>query len=515
MRSKLALALCFCLLPAVVAAQDPRLAAVNAEVLAIGKALFEKQFAAGEPIAPGGDGLGPLFNHVSCIACHQQGGIGGGGPVDVNATMLSVDMVKFETAPERKDFRRLLSAVHPGFVTTDGETVTSVILHRFGTDGKYNAIREKLVGTTIPLRPDAEDLQALQDQLARQPAQFLASARPLTMAITQRNTTACFGDGLIDQIPDATIRAIEAAQKKHPEISGRVAPVENTKVGRFGWRGQIASLHEFVLGACANELGLQVPTKTQPMDPLRPDYKAPALDLTAPQCVSLTAFVASLPAPRSVKPQDEQKLKVVERGYQVFHTIGCAVCHVENVAPAEGIYSDLLLHDLGPALADPVEAQATYVVVEQSQIPIDGAHSQNGEIVQDSLEVTSTQVRHYYGGSSRMTMASGQGVLYRTKTGYMTVVPNRKDQNYGIRTKYDRIPTNTTQEWRTAPLWGVADSAPYMHDGRAATVLEAIALHGGEADGTTQRFLALSTGDRLALLEFMNCLKAPAAEAKP
>ena len=43
--------------------------------------------------------------------------------------------------------------------------------------------------------------------------------------------------------------------------------------------------------------------------------------------------------------------------------------------------------------------------------------------------------------------------------------------------------TNYAQEWRTPPLWGVRDSAPYMHDGRAETLLEAISMHDGEAAG--------------------------------
>ena len=38
-------------------------------------------------------------------------------------------------------------------------------------------------------------------------------------------------------------------------------------------------------------------------------------------------------------------------------------------------------------------------------------------------------------------------------------------------------------EWRTPPLWGVADSAPYMHDGRAPTLADAVKLHGGQARG--------------------------------
>ena len=83
-------------------------------VVADGKALFERQFVAGEPINAGGDGLGPVFNHVSCVACHHQGGVGGSGPVDVNASMLSVDLVKLETTPERNEFRRA-SGGHPSW----------------------------------------------------------------------------------------------------------------------------------------------------------------------------------------------------------------------------------------------------------------------------------------------------------------------------------------------------------------------------------------------------------------
>ncbi len=70
-------------------------------------------------------------------------------------------------------------------------------------------------------------------------------------------------------------------------------------------------------------------------------------------------------------------------------------------------------------------------------------------------------------------------------------------------------PTNFMQEWRTAPLWGVKDSAPYMHDGRAATLLEAVSVHEGEATGTRDRFLNLAHSDRSAIIKFMETLVAP------
>jgi CxxC motif-containing protein (DUF1111 family) len=64
-------------------------------------------------------------------------------------------------------------------------------------------------------------------------------------------------------------------------------------------------------------------------------------------------------------------------------------------------------------------------------------------------------------------------------------------------------------EWRTPPLWGVADSAPYLHDGRAETLEKAIALHGGEASAVTKRFEELPTGDQDDLIAFLKTLRAP------
>ena len=69
--------------------------------------------------------------------------------------------------------------------------------------------------------------------------------------------------------------------------------------------------------------------------------------------------------------------------------------------------------------------------------------------------------------------------------------------------------TNVNQEWRTPPLWGVRDSAPYLHDGRAETLLQAIVMHEGEAAKTRDRFLMLSIPDRRALIEFLNTMVAP------
>ena len=58
-------------------------------------------------------------------------------------------------------------------------------------------------------------------------------------------------------------------------------------------------------------------------------------------------------------------------------------------------------------------------------------------------------------------------------------------------------------EWKTPPLWGVADSAPYMHDGSAATLRDAILAHQRDAKSVTKKFMALGADDQAALLSFL------------
>ena len=70
-------------------------------------------------------------------------------------------------------------------------------------------------------------------------------------------------------------------------------------------------------------------------------------------------------------------------------------------------------------------------------------------------------------------------------------------------------------EWRTPPLWGVADSAPYLHDGRAETLDDAIRRHDGEAAKTASRYTKLAFSDRRALITFLSSLTVSAERKKP
>ena len=446
-----------------------------------GRQLFEFEFHTGQGAEPGSDGLGPMFNHDSCAACHKQGGVGGGGPVDVNAEMLSVVMPP-GTRPRSKkgqgsDHLAPLRAVHPAFVGESGELKPNLILHRFSSDHRFDVLREQLTGKKVPFMPSDAERQSLQRELARRPLADAKVSPGFKLLLTQRNTPALFGSGVIDAIADETLHELAITQQKGRNVTGRVPPIENRRAGRFGWRGQTEHLRDFVLGACANELGLEVPGVSQPIVPQQPDYKAPALDLTAQQCNQLIAFVASLPAPKVGWPEVEARRALVIEGQKLFKQVGCIQCHVEDLGPARSIYSDLLLHDMGPGLGDPVLAMPSPNQVSSVQpAPLPPGQSRGG----------------YSGGFSPGGLAS-----------------RRQTSGMELSRKLDPLPEDLSQEWRTPPLWGMADSAPYLHDGRAETVLEAIVWHGGEARKSAEAFYALPAPERMKVLEFLACLKAP------
>ena len=75
-----------------------------------------------------------------------------------------------------------------------------------------------------------------------------------------------------------------------------------------------------------------------------------------------------------------------------------------------------------------------------------------------------------------------------------------------------RAAPSTIQEWRTPPLWGLRDSGPYLHDGRAASIDQAIALHAGQGAPSARRYAELSPRRKRHLAAFLDSLAAPPAK---
>ncbi len=537
-----------------------------------GRHLFERNWTARNPTF-GSDGLGPLFNGQSCVACHHQSGIGGGGEAEFNAKTVGVERISITGGHVDDDVvARMIRTFHPGFV--QGKTVvnTLVISHHGGSP-MYNKARDAIL-SQLPAQFSSNGGPLDAEETRRSyatPILFSNKVGPYSIALQarlfHRNTTALFGAGVLDQISDREIIEIAKAQQKHPEISGRPSTLKGGRIGKFGWRANVASLIEFNDQACANEVGLETRRKRQGRDPMMPAYRNPAHDIEDPQIEALNAFVAALPAPVRAIPGDSEARMRAEYGERVFANIGCADCHVPDMGPAKGIYSDILLHDMGYELIDLNHAEP-YVL---RRTPV----SRETQLTDVSRSTTTTAMT-YYGASSVVTTSSSSssgspggstssrprfrspGYQFAAPTGpaqTIAIIPVNEESSTNsfeateedafdetitrgsqsmqvsgtrntttrtrvttIREDYVRVhyeKTNFNQEWRTPPLWGVRDSAPYMHDGRAETLLESIAMHDGEAAGTRDRFLRLSLADRHALIEFLETLVAPPNVPQP
>jgi CxxC motif-containing protein (DUF1111 family) len=395
-----------------------------------GRDLFLHEWTPGDKLAAQGDGLGPVFNASSCVACHAQGGAGGSGSLEHNVTV-------FTRAPQ------------------SGAGATRGVIHQFATDAASQETLQN-VSAQFPKksRPTLSDLQALLPKPAN-PSAGVQSVRANAVPeidVGQRNTPSLFGASIIDAIPDAAILANERNQRGNVRMvvfndeqlpAGRAARLSRKRVGKFGWKANIGSLSQFVRVACANELGLGNPLQAQPASLSQPNYRPRGLDLTDQQCDQMTAFIASLPRPQEVVPPSAAEAARAALGKKHFKQIGCVDCHTADIAEAQGIYSDLLLHEMGEGLGG------------------GGGGSYVGELP-DSAEPSESD-----GGST------------------------------------------SPSEWRTPPLWGVADSGPYLHDGRAATLAEAIKLHAGQASSSANRFTGLSDVQQEELIAFLNTLRAP------
>src|SRR5262245_21511347 len=72
----------------------PKSAEVDGAEAELGRQLFEHEWTTDDPLAGGGDGLGPVFNATSCVSCHNQSGPGGGGPIEFNVKTFTVRPTK-------------------------------------------------------------------------------------------------------------------------------------------------------------------------------------------------------------------------------------------------------------------------------------------------------------------------------------------------------------------------------------------------------------------------------------
>ncbi|MGH8686271.1 MAG: di-heme oxidoredictase family protein [Burkholderiales bacterium] len=306
-----------------------------------------------------GDGLGPTLNMSSCGGCHAQPAMGGSSP---------------KTNPQASFAGR--NSI-PSFITPSGPVrEVRFIRNADGTpDGGVHSL------FTITGLPGADGCTLAQSDFERELARHNAIFRI---------PTPVFGAGLIEQIPDATILANQASgapEKRQFGIRGRanfalsgrtISGQSNNNgndgtIARFGWKAQNKSLLLFSAEAYNVEMGItselfqterdETPScqfATVP-NSVTDTTKANALD--AISAIEKFAFFQRFLAPPTQSQDKPGGSQSINRGRSLFTSVGCTLCHTPMMQTGNSavetlrnrpvnLYSDLLVHDMGPGLAD-------------------------------------------------------------------------------------------------------------------------------------------------------------------
>jgi CxxC motif-containing protein (DUF1111 family) len=331
----------------------PGLGTDEAERFRRGRSLFRQSWV----IAPAADrevdGLGPLYNRLACISCHAKNGRGG--------------------APARPDERMQSMLVRLSLPGRNAE----------GGPRPHPAYGDQLNEEGIPGVPGEGrahlDWHGKQVRLAdgskvalRWPSLRFSELAygPLGPVLTSlRVSPHVAGLGLLDAVDGKTLEAL-AAEKKPDGVRGSVNRVIDKEtgqpaVGRFGLKANMPSLRQQIAGAMIGDMGITSPlfphencTPAQKACTAAPHGGAP--ELSGEQLAEIEFYLANLAPP----PRRRSDEPLVRQGEAAFAEMGCAVCHRPQMVSGEAAgnprlarqifspYTDLLLHDLGPELAD-------------------------------------------------------------------------------------------------------------------------------------------------------------------
>ena len=315
----------------------------------VGDAAFEATFvSAPAPIHPG---LGPLFNSVSCASCHIADGRG--RPQEENGQMISM-LIRVSVPGEDE---------HGGPLAAPG----------FGGQLQQRSI----VGT----RPEADvDIQYSFKKLSfpdgepyelRAPVYTLQNSYiplPAGMMWSPRVAPPVFGLGLLEAIPEwAILSNADENDANGDGISGKAnlvwdAVKQCKRIGRFGWKASAPTLLQQVAGAYNQDMGITnfVFPQESSYGQTQDDKLNSGVQVSDSLLYAVTFYMQTLAVPARRNADDP----VVKQGKMLFKQANCASCHTAMFTTDVNVafkaisnqtifpYTDLLLHDMGPDLAD-------------------------------------------------------------------------------------------------------------------------------------------------------------------
>jgi CxxC motif-containing protein (DUF1111 family) len=156
---------------------------------------------------------------------------------------------------------------------------------------------------------------------------------------SRRVAPPLYGLALIEQIPDDTIRRSCAASGGRAARAKPQGSLPRNQLARFGVKPFLGTVPDFVDAALLSEASV-----TGALDGVSDDDAFADPEADQAYIDSLTAYVRGLPPPPRNGTDDA--------GAKAFESLGCASCHVPDMPPAMGVYSDFCAHPMGDDLAD-------------------------------------------------------------------------------------------------------------------------------------------------------------------
>jgi hypothetical protein len=309
-----------------------------------------------------------------------------------------------------------------------------------------------------------------------------------------------------------------------PSVENPDSPVALI-VRPFQWKGSVAFLRDFNRGASHNELGMQsVEITGYGVDG---DFDGVKNELTIGDQTALAIYLAAQPRPTTLLELNalnllepaltSTQIANINRGRVVFGEIGCATCHVPQLTLNNAIFSEPSQHS---AFRDGVAFPAGQSTVAEGVDPrdpisFDLTRDQPDNIIRNAQGQIIARLGSFKRDSFGRVVVELFGDLKRHVMGPRLAEPVNEIAGDDV-TPIPTDPRNrhTPDTFLTENLWGVGSTAPYMHDGRATTLAEAILEHAAsssstetsEAKDARARYLARSTADKAALIAFLENL---------
>lgn len=326
------------------------LPAKDRRAFAVGNSFFNRNWVRAPASTTARDGLGPTFNAQSCSSCHLHDGRGR-PPAD-------------EHDPERGLLLRLSVGDPPKPLRLYGSQLQDRAIAGVSAEGRIRI-------TTAPRRGrygDGTPFELLAPRYSVVDRTF--GPLPRGVQISPRVAPGVFGVGLLEAVPERTIvDGADAADDDDDGISGRpnrvaAARTRTTALGRFGWKANVPTVEQQTASAFNGDLGITSPIFRDENCPpgQRSCVRAsnggrPEVDGRRLERVTFYTRTLAVPARRDVGA------RATDAGERHFERLGCDSCHLPELRTGDsdvaGLsnqlirpYTDLLLHDMGPALAD-------------------------------------------------------------------------------------------------------------------------------------------------------------------